>query len=187
MDKLTLASTIKWFDRGMIGPYSRRRFRPGNCRHKGRLIPCQAGFHCVTVMQAIQWIRAEVSVVDILGNQIEHQDKIITDHLTIHPILETWTLVAMIGFATDCVEHITTNGAIPDHPNGFDIRALLGDVRNAATNFEWDECSKYVRGLIDIADGLRARRPDGTWDYDAYHDERRWQANRLLDYLNGEA
>jgi hypothetical protein len=66
------------------------------------LIPCDHGLHVATVRQALDWLGPRIGLVEVAGERIDQDDKVIVERARVVEWLTTWNERSARHFAADC-------------------------------------------------------------------------------------
>jgi len=90
----------KWYK-----PHSYRR--PGKWMEPIKdIYPCWRGYHVCEGEQILNWLNAELYEVEIRGEQIREDDKIVAQQARLVRRITTWNTRTARLFACDCAEHV---------------------------------------------------------------------------------
>ena len=168
--------------------------------------PCKRGYHlCEGETQLVSWLGPSIWEAEWRGDRIDARDKIVVSEARLVRKLATWNDRTARLFACDCAERVLSifedkypGDSRPRAAIEVSRRFAVGDASRAELNAARDAAWDATRAAADASWGV-AR--DAAWDaaraaayaawdaaWDAARDaERKWQAERLRQYLFGEA
>ena len=155
--------------------------RPGKWMPKieGELEPCRNGYHLARQRDLLDWLGPEIFEAEYRGEIIEADNKVVVREARLLRRVSGWNETTARLFAADCARHVLLIFE-KGHPNDGRPRRAIEAAR------------AYARGEID--DAARAARAAAwaagaaAWAAGAARAaERKWQEQRLLDYLTGRA
>jgi hypothetical protein len=170
------------------------------------LAPCVRGYHVVSVAQAAPWLKTGCALwrVEARGPIINQRNKsVAAEARLLAPI--PWGARAERLFAADCAEHVL-HLFEARRPGDERPRAAIKAARDFANGLVSDEmrvAAAYVAAAAAAAadaaayaaaayvaaayvDAAYVAAAAAAAAYVAREEEQRWQAERLLAYLNGE-
>jgi hypothetical protein len=172
---------------------------PGKWMRKlsGELNPCHYGYHICRSEDLIHWLDEAIFEVEYEGEIVETDDKCVVRKARLLRKIETWNERTARLFAADCAEHV-----LPiferDYPYDDRPRKAIQAARDYANGLIDKETLAAAWDAVEAA--ARAAAWDAAWDaveaaaWDAAWDaveaaggaaERKWQAKKLLGYLDG--
>ena len=154
----------------------------------GPLVPCQRGYHVVTLAQLPQWLGPALYEVEVRSERIDQDDKIVVSQARIVARVTTWTERTARLFAADCAEHALKAeqgvGREPDARSWAAVQAardyaegrLSDKARIAARSAAWSAaCAAESAARI----AARSAARNAAWSA-AENGERAWQTDRLF-------
>jgi len=169
------------------GPYSDFDFtpllpkgkRPGKWSTKvDRLEICERGWHYTTLEHLLNWLQAEIYEIETRGAILGGDDKSAAQQIRLVRKVENWNERTARLFACDCaehVQHIWRKGYPDDNRPQAAIDTARKFANGEATAEEMDAAGDAARDAAWAAARAAARAA-----------ERKWQLERLMQYLNGE-
>ena len=161
--------------------------------------PCKRGYHlCDGELQLVEWVGPSIWEAEWRGDRIDAGDKIVVSEARLVRKLATWNDRTARLFACDCAERVLGlfESKYPDSRPRTAIevsrRFAVGDASRAELDAAWvaardaarDAARVAARDAAWVAAGVAARGAARGAARDA---ERKWQAERLVRYLFGEA
>jgi hypothetical protein len=155
----------------------------------GELVACQNGYHATGAGNLLRWLHESAYEVESQSEWIDCGDKLVTAGPVRLTRKLAWDDRTARHFACDCAERVLTifERARPNDmrvreciatarafADGNATQAQLAAVGAAAGDAAWD-------AAWDAADAARAAARDAAWD-----SARKWQSERLRQYLYGE-
>jgi hypothetical protein len=139
-------------------------------------VPCERGYHVVTVEQLPGWLGPEIWVVEPGGVLIDGGDKFVTDRARL--VRKTkWNERSARLFAADCAEHVLPLAREGDRP-------VLAETLRVVRAYAIGEATPRELAAARAAARDAARDAAGDAARDARARERAWQIARLAAYLN---
>ena len=142
--------------------------------------PCVAGYHVCRRGQLVRWLGPTIWLVEIRGERICQNDKIVTSQARLLRRVTTWTEKTARLFAADCAERMLLLYET-QYPGDTRPREAIAVARAFARG----EINSAARAAAWAAawDAARAAAGDAAWDavWDA---ARVWQTRRLFKYLD---
>ena len=160
-------------------------------------VPCWRGYHVCRLDQLLAWLNVRVFEVEIRGGTVENVNKIVAGQARL--IRETaWNNRAAHHFAADCAERALRReqrqGRNPDRRSWSAAKAARQSADGLITEMELSAAAESARSAAaesaawsaewSARSARSAAAESAAWSAAAV--ERRWQAARLLKYLNGE-
>jgi len=160
------------------------RWTPGRWRSvRGPLVPCQHGLHVCTRDQLINWLGPAIWEAEVDGETVDAGDKTVARRARIVRRLDNWNETTARLVMADWAEHVLPL-AEADARETLEcvIYTVRAYVLGGATQDELDA----ARDAAWMAAGGAAKdiNWDATWAA-ARASERKWQTERLWQYLNG--
>jgi hypothetical protein len=185
--------------------------RPGEWMPKitGELIPCKNGYHlCGRLFDLVLWLGPAIYKAQIDGETIDCDNKIVARRARLLRRIDAWNNRAARLFACDCAErvlHLTdsewSRNAIDvsrRYANGDATIAELTDANDAvwlvqyssARDAAWEASTSSIGKTVhsaacNAARAIAIEAGAGKMCEAALVAERRWQADRLEQYLKG--
>lgn len=163
---------------------------------EGTLVPCHRGYHVCQESDLLEWLGPVICEAEIGGQVLRADGKTVARTARIVRVLDTWNERTARLFACDCAERVlplferecpgdTRPRAAIETARGFALGQAtakeLDAAWAAARAAAWDAARAAARAALAAA---RAARDAARAARDA---ERRWQTQRLMEYLKGEA
>lgn len=134
--------------------------------------PCERGYHlCEGESQLVEWLGPSIWEAEWRGDRIDAGDKIVVSEARLVRKLDTWNDRTARLFACDCAERVLSIFE-SKYPGDSRPRTVIEVSRRFAVG-------DASRAELDAARGA-------AWAA-ARDAERKWQAERLRQYLFGEA
>jgi len=167
--------------------------------HIDNIEACRRGYHVCREQDLVYWLNEAIWEVEIKGETIELDDKVVASDARLVRKIKAWNEKAARLFACDCAEHVLKYARKQDRAtlentiavarrfaNGKATKDELADARDAA----WAAARAAARDAAWAS--ARAAARDAAWAAlaaarDALAAERKWQTDRLMVYLRGEA
>ena len=153
--------------------------------------PCKRGYHlCDGELQLVEWVGPSIWEAEWRGDRIDAGDKIVVSEARLVRKLATWNDRTARLFACDCAERVLGlfESKYPDSRPRTAIevsrRFAVGDASRAELDAAWVAARDAAGVAAWSAAGVAARGAARGAARDA---ERKWQAERLVRYLFGEA
>ena len=153
---------------------------------EGELIPCNNGYHVCQESDLLDWLGPVICDAEIGGGCIRASDKTVARTARIVRVLDTWNERTARLFACDCAERV-----LPvferSYPNDSRPRDAIETARRFANSQATAEALAAAWGAARDAAWGAAR--DAAWGAAwgaAWAAERKWQVERLTEYLRGE-
>ena len=168
---------------------------------EGELKPCKNGYHlCSGEEQLVQWLGPEIYEAEYQSERVDADDKIVVREARLLRRIETWTKKTARLFSCDCAERVVRyyEAKYPgDNRPRKSIEIARRYARGEATDDELlaaESAAWYAWYAAESAAGFAAGYAVGSaagyaWyaGYAAeFAAERRWQAERLGQYLRGK-
>ena len=171
------------------------KWRKGRWRSvKGDLVACERGLHLVTRDQIINWLGPAIWEAEVDGELIDAGEKVVARRARVVRRLNTWNETTARLFAADCAERVlpTFEKMYPDDRRPRKAieaaRAFAnGEIETAAQAAAWD--AAWDAAQAAAWDAARAAAGAAEWAavWDAARAaERKWQVERLWQYLDGK-
>ena len=144
---------------------------------EGKLTPCINGYHLCRFENLLDWLSEEIYEAEGRGDQVECEDKIVFSEARLIRKAKTWNDKTSRLFAADCAEHVL-HIYEKSYPNDFRSRNAIRAARDFANG-------KINQQTLTAAwDAAR----DAGWAAvrDAEDVEKKWQLNKLAEYLEEE-
>ncbi len=178
---------------------------------KGKLIPCQNGYHALRPQDLVSWLGPVLYELEYSGCMVLSDDKVVVRRARLLRHIPSWNSETQRLFAADCAEHVLPifERAHPsdDRPR-LSIKAardfangkIDSEQMRAAWDAAWDAARDAARAAAGDAAGDAAWAAGGDAAWDAAWDaaraaagdaggaaagdaEKKWQAGKLLSYL----
>jgi hypothetical protein len=160
--------------------------------------PCKRGYHlCEGETQLVSWLGPSIWEAEWRGDRMESPDKIVVSEARLVRKLATWNDRTARLFACDCAERVLLifeskypGDSRPRAAIEVSRRFAIGNASqaelDAARYAAWDAARDAARDAAYAA-RYAARYAAYAARYAAWGAERKWQAERLRQYLFGEA
>jgi len=161
--------------------------------HIDNIEACRRGYHVCREQDLVYWLNEAIWEVEIKGETIELDDKVVASDARLVRKIKAWNEKAARLFACDCAEHVLKYARKQDRAtlentiavarrfaNGKATKDELADAWDAAWDAAWAAALDDARAAA--LDDARAAARAAAWAA-----ERKWQTDRLMVYLRGEA
>jgi hypothetical protein len=145
---------------------------------QGDLSPCENGYHLAREQDLLSWIGPAIFEAEYRGEMIEAGDKVVVREARLLRRLG-WNERTARLFACDCAERVVH---LCDDPRPR--RAIAVARRYAGGEATAEELVAARAAAWDAARTAARAARDAAWDA-ARDAEQKWQAARLMEYLNG--
>jgi hypothetical protein len=143
---------------------------------RGKLIVCERGYHLCRESDLLEWIGPTLYEAEYEGELIEADNKVVTRKARLVCKVETWNERTMRLFACDCAERALEKTSNPDPRSVEAIRVARAYANGQAT------AEQLAAARAAARDAARAAARDA-----ARAAERKWQTERLMQYIRGKA
>jgi len=157
-----------------------------------KIEPCESGYHLCRREDLIFWLNEEIYEAEGRGEFIVDEEKVVFQEARLIKQVETWNERTARLFAADCAERV-----LPIFEKEFPNDARPRKAIQAARDFVNGKIDRKEMGLAGAAAWAAARDAAGdaagdaawaaAWAGAAARDaERKWQTERLFEYLEGK-
>jgi len=151
--------------------------RPGHWmpQIKGRLVPCDHGYHVCTLNQLLPWLGPKIATVEVRGERLDCDDKIVVRQARLLRVLDTWNERTARLFSCDCGEWALS--LVPEpHPDS--VNAIVVSRRFANGQATADELASAVRLAWSAARSADDSAVGSAWSAWAAARSAAWSAAR---------